>query len=368
METIPLFKVHMPENVTLSLLKTLFSGFIGQGEKVEEFERALFPWLQSKNILSLNNGTSGLHLAMKLAGVQPGDEVISTPMTCMATNTPIVHAGAKIVWADIIPDTGEIDPASVENLITDKTRAIVCVHWGGYPCDLDVLNSFNIPVIEDAAHAFGATHKGQKIGSISDFTMFSFQAIKHITTIDGGLLTCKSKSDYERGKLLRWYGISREKNRELRCRDDVLEAGWKYHMSDISATIGLVQLGHVREILFKHWANANYYNIEFPKRKIKRVRPLSYKNNRCSAYWLYPVLVDDRASFIEFMKEKGVHTGQVHARNDTHTCFKDHSETRVELKGVKEFDDNQVSIPVGWWVTCPDRTKIMDAIEAFDKQ
>jgi len=197
---IPLFKVHIPSSVDKPLLEVLHSGYIGQGVKVDKFEAALANWFDNKNVLTLNSGTSGIHLALRLADIGFGDEVISTPQTCSATNTPIINSGADIVWCDINPKDGNIDVNEIESLITTKTRAIMCVHWGGYPCNLDgineIANNYGLYVIEDAAHAFGATYKGKPIGSISDFTEFSLQAIKHLTTIDGGVLTCKDEDDY----------------------------------------------------------------------------------------------------------------------------------------------------------------------------
>jgi len=366
---ITLFKVHMPGSVTQSLLNTLFSGFIGQGKRVEEFEDALIAWTGNAHNLALNNGTSGLHLALRLANIGPGDEVISSPMTCTATNTPIVDSGATIVWSDIDPGTGNISPEGILDVLSSKTKAIVCIHWGGYPCDMDEIHAIarhnNLIVIEDAAHAFGAGYRERRIGSISDFTMFSFQAIKHLTTVDGGLLTCRKETDYKRGKLLRWYGIDREtESRELRCKNNILESGYKYHMNDVAATIGLEQLKYIDEILFEHRQNANYYNYYFKKHKPKRVKPLRYETDRISSYWLYTVLVDDQDEFIKHMMNKGIACSRAHTRNDPHSCFR-HAVKRSELTGVKEFDEHQVNIPVGWWLSHEDREHIMNTIQQF---
>jgi len=366
---IPLFKVYLPDSVDKPLLEVLHSGYIGQGIKVDKLEEALAPWMGTKNVLTLNSGTSALHLALRLADVGPGDSVISTPVTCSATNTPIVNASADIIWADVNPKTGNVDPNSIEPLIMGNTVAIMCVAWGGYLPDMDEINSiadeYGLVVILDAAHAFGAFYKGERIGSISDYTEFSFQAIKHLTVIDGGLLTCKSEADYKRGKLLRWYGIDREGPRtDMRCELDIAEAGYKYHMNDVNATIGLEQLNHVREILIKHLSNAEYYDGEFRARNLKRCKPLEYENDRLSSYWLYTILVDDREAFREFMASKGIAVSAVHSRNDTHSCFTKFKTD--ELPGVDEFSKHQVSIPVGWWVTEEDREQIMSTIEEFD--
>lgn len=366
-KNIPLFKVFMPKSVMKPLRKTLFSGYVGEGPRVAEFERRLTPWFNNNNVLALNNGTAALQLALKLSNVGYGDEVISTPMTCSATNEPILAMGARIVWADIDPWTGNINPLDVAGKITPKTKAIMCVHWGGYPCDLDELNAiaakYRIKLIEDACQALGATYHGKPIGSHSDFACFSFQAIKEMTTVDGGALVCKSRVDCERGRLLRWYGINRKaKRKDLRCEADIIEYGYKFHMNDVTATIGLEQLKYVGGTIEKHRANARRYNEAF--RDTKAVQLLRYKNDRKSSYWLYTIRVKNRSKFMEHMKIAGITVSQVHVRNDTHTAFKDF---KIDLPGVDEFASEQVSIPVGWWLTDKDLATIINAAIEYDR-
>ncbi len=361
-KAIPLFKVFMVESLLQPLAATLMSGYIGQGPKVDAFEAALAPWFGNQNVLTLNSGTAALMLALRLSDVGPGDEVISTAMTCTATNVPIMAMGVQIVWADIDPMTGNIDPLDVERKITDKTKAIIAVHWGGYPCELVELNrighKYGVKVIEDAAHAFGASYHGQPVGSISDFTCFSFQAIKHMTTVDGGALTCRDTESYKRGKLLRWYGIDREGERkDFRCEEDVLEYGYKFHMNDVNATIGLEQLNHVGETLRKHRDNAAYYRERLAS--LPGLTLLDYKPDREGSYWLFTVRVRNRLAFMQDMKNAGIVVSQVHARNDQHTMFKDFRRT---LPGVDAFVEEQVSIPVGWWLTGEQRAHIADTI------
>jgi perosamine synthetase len=364
---IPLFKVFMPESVIEPLRKVLLSGYVGEGPRVAEFERQLASWFGNDNVLALNNGTAALQLALRLANVGYGDEVISTAMTCTATNEPILAMGAKIVWADINPWTGNIAPEDVARKITPKTKAIMCVHWGGYPCDLDELNAIaaehGLKLIEDACHAFSSTYHGQPIGTQSDFACFSFQAIKEMTTVDGGALVCKSGADRERGRLLRWYGIDRKsKRKDLRCEEDILEYGYKFHMNDMTAAIGLEQLKYVAGNIEKHKTNAARYNKAF--KNLRTVRPLKYNDDRSSVYWLYTVRVKNRQQFMEYMKKAGVTVSQVHARNDYHTMFKDF---RVDLPGVDEFTSEQVSIPGGWWLTDKDLAHIINAVIEYDR-
>ncbi len=360
---IPLFKVRMAPEVLAPIGETLMSGYIGQGPRVDDFEKALAPRFGSQNVLALNSGTSAIHLALRLSNVQHGDEVISTPMTCTATNVPIRAMGANIVWADIDPRTGNIDPLDVERKITAKTKAVVVVDWAGYPCELDELNDIGrrhgLRIIEDAAHAFGASYRGQPIGARSDFTCFSFQAIKHLTTVDGGALVCKDTDSYKRGKLLRWYGIDREsERRDFRCEQDVAEWGYKFHMNDVTATIGLEQIKHVDDVLRRHRDNAAYYRERLPD--LPGLSLLDYREDRECSYWLFTVRLRERMRFMQEMSRAGITVSQVHARNDHHTIF---AEFRRVLPGVDEFAAEQVSIPVGWWLSEAQRKHIADTAE-----
>ena len=363
---IPLFKVFMPESVMEPLREVLLSGYIGEGPQVEAFEHQLKPWFGSQNVLALNNGTAALHLALHLAGVGPGDEVISSPVTCVATNEPILACGAEIVWSDVDPNTGNIDPADIERKIAARTKAIMAVHWGGYPCDLDEINvlakAHGLKVIEDACHAFGAIYHGAPVGSHSDYVCFSFQAIKEITTVDGGALVCRSEADCERGRLLRWYGIDRrQKRKDFRCEEDIKESGYKFHMNDVAATIGLEQLKYVSDNLARTREHAARYNETF--RDLKTVRTLRREKDRLSSCWLYTLRVADRNRFMEEMGKEGITVSQVHARNDTHTIFK---RFRANLPGVDEFTAEHVCIPVGWWLTPEEIQHIIDAIRGYD--
>ena len=364
-DTIPLFKVHMPTSVKEPLLETLFSGFIGQGPKVDEFENLLGSFFKHPNVLTVNSGTSALQLALRLANVGPGDEVISTPMTCTASNMPILAAGAKIVWADVDPISGLISVESIKEKITSKTKAIVMVHFGGIPCDIESINalarSYGIKTIEDAAHALGSEYKGKKIGHHSDFVMFSLQAIKHITTVDGGLLLCKSADDFKRGKLLRWYGIDRDTPRkDFRCEENIIEYGYKFHMNDICATIGIEQLKYADALISKHSHNAQRYDVELKNLKKFKLIPKDPEN--FSSSWLYTLHTQNRDDFMKYMSDNSVVTSKVHERNDLHDAFAD---SKVSLPGVSKFCETQISIPVGWWLSDDEMDFIINLIKKY---
>ncbi len=366
---VPLFKVFMADSVGDKVKEVLYSGFIGEGPRVAEFERKLSNYMGNNNVLTLNSGTAGLQIAYHMA-INHSDnaEIISTPITCTATNTPIITNNAKIVWADVDPLSGSIDPNEIENKITKNTKAIVMVHWGGNPCDIEKINNigkkYDIKVVEDGAHSMGTKYKGRPIGSDSDFIMFSLQAIKHITSVDGGLLVCKSKEDYARAKLLRWYGINRETNetKDLRCETDVAEAGYKAHMNDVCATIGSENFNHLSSIISKHRENAKFYDEAFKVNNNVTIIPENSDGE--SSYWLYTFHVENRDELMTKLKEFGIGASKVHARNDVHTMFKDFKSI---LPNTEKFERTHLCIPVGWWVSKEDREYIAEKVIKYAK-
>mgnify|MGYP000371139010 CR=1 FL=1 len=226
---------------------------------------------KDKNEIVFTKGaTEALNLVANTLGqnyLQEGDEVLTTALTCTATNWPIPANNLKIKWVDVDPKTLNLDLNDLRRKITSKTKVIMVVHWGGYPNDLDELKKiqretkglygFEPMIIEDCAHAFGSTYKKEPIGSHGNICTFSFQAIKHLTTVDGGLLVCPNQKLYDRGKLIRWYGIDRNSNRkDFRCEADIKEWGFKFHMNDVCATIGIENLKKVDEVIRKHKENA----------------------------------------------------------------------------------------------------------------
>ncbi len=369
---IPLFRVFMPASVMDPLREVLMSGYIGEGPQVAAFERALRPWVGSDNVLALNSCTSALHLALRLARIAPGDEVISTPLSCVATNLAIMHSGASIVWADIDPATGNIDPADIARKLTSRTRAIMVVHWGGQPCDLaaiqGIASEHGLKVIEDAAHAFGARYQGRPIGCCSDFVCFSFQAIKTLTTGDGGALICRDPGNRERGRLLRWYGLDRQERLVKGIDDDsidILEAGDKLHMNDICATIGLEQLRHLKPNLARMRKNAERYDRAFDGLRSVSVIPATRRAGDLGSHWLYTLRVADLSAFRSAMDEAGISISQVHVRNDIYSVFRDFA---TDLPGMHTFSREAVCIPVGWWLDEADLQRVISEVQAFDSR
>ncbi len=387
-QQIDLFKVFMASTAAEEVGKILNSGYIGQGPKVEEFEFLLKEFFNNDRVLTLNSGTSGLHLALHLLkkpikqivndygsnisdwpGIQDGDEVLATALTCTASNWPILANNLKIKWVDIDPTTLNMDLDDLERKISPKTKAIILVHWGGYPNDLDRIKQiqnkayqmygFKPAVIEDGAHSFGSKYMGKYIGNHGNLTMYSLQAIKHITSIDGGLLLSPHQELHRRGKLIRWYGIDREGNRkDFRCEADIEEWGFKFHMNDVNAAIGVENFKHLDEVVGKHKSNAKYYDENL--NNIPGVTLLERNPDMESAFWIYSLLVERKGDFMKYMKECGIAVSQVHERNDIHTCVKEY---RSLLPNLDKTISKVISIPVGWWITEEDRQYIVDCIK-----
>jgi dTDP-4-amino-4,6-dideoxygalactose transaminase len=364
---IPLLKVFMAESVKDAVVRVLYSGYIGEGEEVRGFERELAAHLGTPQVLTTNAATSALHLAYHLAvDGAPDAEIITTPITCSATNTPIVHSGARIVWADVDPISGNIDADEIEALITPRTRAIVMVHWGGNPCDIARISrigqAHGIKVVEDAAHALGATYRGRPIGCHSDFVVFSFQAIKHVTSVDGGAIVCKDAGHFERARLLRWYGIDRNSTQptDLRCELDIAEAGYKFHMNNVSAAVGRENLKHAGGIIDRHRDNARFYDAAF--RNAGAVRIVEDNPAGASAAWLYTIHVANRDELMRKLLEAGIGASKVHARNDKHSAF---ASARRDLPNAESFDRTHLCIPVGWWLSHSDRERVAEAVVRF---
>ncbi|MCX6163327.1 MAG: DegT/DnrJ/EryC1/StrS family aminotransferase [Ignavibacteriae bacterium] len=359
------FNTNISEESKKLVNDTLKSTFISAGKIAEKFEIKFSEVFGIKNPVSLNSGTSALHLGLILAGVNEGDEVILPAQTFISTGLSVLYQKAKPVFADIQYETGNIDPASIEKKITGKTKVIMPVHWAGYPCDMDeikaIARKYNLVVLEDAAHGLGATYKGKSIGALSEFTVFSFQAIKHITTGDGGVLCCLDKGDERRAKRLRWFDIDRENSvasilgeREY----DATEIGYKYHMNDLSAAVGLGNLSIVKDILKKHRKIAKSYTEEF--KNISGIRLLDYKNDRESSYWFFNILVEKRNNFIAALKSRGVPSSVVHLRIDKNSVF------GGENKGLinqKKFNEHQVSLPVHFGLTDDNIELVIDSVK-----
>jgi dTDP-4-amino-4,6-dideoxygalactose transaminase len=361
---IVLFTPHVPKNAEKYVSETLQSRWLGQGPQVERFENEFLQLVGAHYGIAVGSGTDALHLSYILAGIESGDEVIVPVFTCTATNIPLLYLGAKIVFADIDPLTMNIDPKCIESLITKKTKALVCVHYGGLPCDMkeirEIAEKYNLVVIEDAAHAVGAEYSGQLVGGISDFTMFSFQAIKHITTGDGGFLAFKDPTVLERAKQLRWFGIDRTAKQLGIWENDIKEVGFKYQMTDLSASLGLAAIEEFEETLQIRRNLYLHYNRLFSE--INSVQIIGKEDSiRKSAAWLYTICVEGRKNLQEKLWESGVESRQVHYRNDRYSIFQ---ESKSDFPMMDKLEDQYLVLPLHTKMNLSDVERIVEVIDS----
>ena len=367
MSKIDFFYTEIHPKAFVKVSEVLQSRFLSEGELVADFESAFSRQLGIINPVAVNSGTAALHLALVVAGIGKGDEVIIPSQTFIATGLAVMMTGAVPVFADIQLHTGNIDPADVERKISPKTKAVMPVHWGGYPCDMDELLEIaarhNLFVIEDAAHAIGAIYKGCPVGSLGDMTCFSFQAIKHLTTGDGGLLACRNQKHFDRAKVLRWFGIDR-KNSPVGTSGEreynLNELGYKYHLNNYAAALGLANLEALPANLQRRREIAEYYNTEL--KDVAGLDLFRYENDRESSYWLYGFHVENRDAFISKLESVGIPSSVVHTGIHKNELFTHDSVKTLHVQ--YDFDKSQVHIPVHNGLSNDQALIIVKAIKA----
>ncbi len=362
---ISVYTTYIHPTATRNVNAVLGSTFLSEGVKVKEFEALLSEKLGIINPVALNSGTAALHLALVLAGIGEGDEVIIPAQTFVATALVVQQQKAKVVFADVNYKTGNIDIASLRSKITGRTKAVIPVHWGGMPCDLDeiqaVADEHGLIVIEDAAHAPGATYKGRFIGSISDYTCFSFQAIKHITTGDGGAVACKDDAKAVEAFTRRWFGIDRAASRPSYLGErqyDISMQGFKYHLNDYGAALGIANISDITERLVQLRTIAHYYRESLVD--VPGIELWDAPEDRESAWWLFGMHVEKRDEFIRALADRGVVASVVHQRIDRNSLFGGIDQSLVNQA---RFDETQVHIPLHAGIATSDAEYIIQSIK-----
>lgn len=328
---IPVFRPSVTDKEISYVSEVLRSGWWGLGPKTKAFEDQFAQLCRVPHAVGVNSATAALHLALMTADVAK-HEVITTPMTFVSTNHAILYNNAIPVFADIQPDTLNIDPAEVERRVTKRTRAILVVHYGGHACDMDMImeiaREHGLIVIEDCAHGAGGMFKGLPLGAIGDYGCFSFHAVKNLATGDGGMITTKDADADARLRRLRWLGISkgtwdRTERVGYSWEYDVREIGFKCHMNDITAALGLAQLerlpetnGRRRDLVQRYQAKlADLAWLELPTEKAQV----------SSAWHNYAVKVmnpADRDPLMDFLRVKGIATGMHYIPNHLYEVYK----------------------------------------------
>jgi perosamine synthetase len=313
--TIPVQRPSIGREELAAVEKVFESGWLGMGSVVKEFEGAVSSFLGVRHVIATNTGTTALHLTLDSIGLSPGDEVIVPSLTYVATIQAINAAGAVPVFCDVEEGTLNMDLSDVEEKITDKTKAIVPVHYRGMPCDMDGLlkraDEFGLRVVEDAAHAFGSYYKGKRIGSFGDLTCFSFDPVKNVTCGEGGAITTQKTEFVDLLQRKRILGI--DKDTWSRYHDkrswfyDVTTQGYRYHMSNINAAIGLVQLKKYDKLNAMKIAIAKIYDKEFAGLEKFELLRTDYDG---LSLFIYVIKVrKDREKLMKFLEERGIGTG-----------------------------------------------------------
>lgn len=369
---IPLHKVRAPREADALLLDVLHSGYIADGEQVREFERRLGAYLGNDRLVTPGGYSSALVLCLYIAGVRPADDVVACPDACLGTNMPILNLFARPVWADVDPKTGNVDPESVAAAITPQTKAIVFAHWGGDVADLDALRRIaderGIALVEDASEAFGAEHRGQRLGSTgSDFTVFSFGPVRHITTGEGAAIAFADAEAAERARWLKRYGIHQPTFRdalgEIDPASDIPEPGLDSYLNNLAAAIGIAQLESADEVVARHRANGRFYDEALAG--VPGIDLIQRRSDSVSGYWVYTLLAEERDALMAHLKDRGIGCSRLHLRNDLYSAFGDGP---ADLPGVREFSARRLCIPCGWWVGDEDRERIVREIDGWARR
>jgi perosamine synthetase len=377
-----LFKAVLPTEEILAELKGILdSGWIGLGPKTAEFEKGLAAFIGARtHFLALNSCTSALHLAFKVLNLPKGSLVLTTPLTFVSTNHALLYEGLVPVFCDVDPMTGNIDPESVETALSKHPiAAILVVHLGGYPCDMDRINAMasllGIPVIEDCAHAFGGRYPdGRRIGDTDNLCAWSFQAVKNLPIGDGGAISTTDPAIRDRLRKLRWLGIDQdtisrfqtagaEKVYQYKWDYNVGEVGYKYHLNDIASAIGVVQLRHVEDANRRRAAIAAIYRGRLGE--VQGVSLPGYRSADLSSYHFLPLFFERKPEVYRALVDKEIFPGMHYKRNDRYPMYSDClkvGRTDGTLHGVEWFEARELTLPMHLGLTDADIHFICDVV------
>lgn len=346
-----------------AVVEALKGDFLTGGKTVSDFEEALASYMGVKHVCVMNSATSCLHVAYQIIGLQTGNEIITTPLTFAATANTAIQCGATPLFCDIRYD-GNIDERKLEALITPRTKAIVPVDFGGNPLPIKTIKALcekhKLFLIEDASHALGSKLDGQKVGTMADMTIFSFHAIKPITTFEGGAIATNNTAFYEKAKLLRSHGIVKK---EL-WNSDMLMLGENYRLSDVACALGLSQLSRLEQFIEKRNAIAHYYDERFKNNPF--FTTITIASNKRSSYHLYPILLDrslwcSKEDIYKALHTKGlgvqVHYKPVYQYTYYKTLFGEQN-----LPVAEEFYKAELSIPCHQGMSMDDALFVADTL------
>lgn len=356
-----------------AVIEVLKSDYLTTGPKIAEFEKSVADYVGAKYAVAISNGTSALHAACFAAGIGPGDEVITTPITFAASSNCVLYCGGTPVFADIDPKTYNIDPDDIRKKITDKTKAIIAVHLAGQPCDMDEIHKIakenNLIVIEDGAHALGSVYKGKKVGSLSDMTTFSFHPVKPITTGEGGMIVTDNEEFYKKMVLFRSHGITRDE--AMMTRKDgpwfyqQFDLGFNYRITDIQCALGCSQMKKLDRFLAKRKEIVLRYNEAFADCE-NIVTPYQLPETE-SGWHLYIVQVKncDRKQTFEALRDKGIGVNVHYIPVYMHPYYQEHGYKDVHCKNAEEVYSHIISLPLYPGLTEEQQSYVIDTLKSL---
>lgn len=356
-----------------AVIEVLKSDYLTTGPKIAEFEKSVADYVGAKYAVAISNGTSALHAACFAAGIGPGDEVITTPITFAASSNCVLYCGGTPVFADIDPKTYNIDPDDIRKKITDKTKAIIAVHLAGQPCDMDEIHKIakenNLIVIEDGAHALGSVYKGKKVGSLSDMTTFSFHPVKPITTGEGGMIVTDNEEFYKKMVLFRSHGITRDE--AMMTRNDgpwfyqQFDLGFNYRITDIQCALGCSQMKKLDRFLAKRKEIVLRYNEAFTDCE-NIVTPYQLPETE-SGWHLYIVQVKncDRKQIFEALRDKGIGVNVHYIPVYMHPYYQEHGYEDVHCKNAEEVYSHIISLPLYPGLTEEQQSYVIDTLKSL---
>ncbi len=351
---IPYGRQCIDEEDIQAVVKTLQSDYLTTGPMVTEFENRVAEYVGAKYAVAVNSGTAALHIACLAAGIKEGEEVITSPITFAASSNCVLYCGGTPVFADIDEDTYNISPDEIERKLTGNTKAIIPVHYTGQPCDMDAImdiaKKHDLLVIEDAAHALGASYKGKKIGSIADMTCFSFHPVKPITTGEGGMVVTNSEELYKRLVLFRSHGITRDEDMMLHNEGgwyyEQLELGYNYRITDISCALGNSQMNKLDSFLEKRRAIADRYNQAFEG--VRQIKIPTVQQGCESGWHLYMIQIKDRdrKEVFDRLRENGIGVNVHYIPVYKHPYYQRNGYAGVCCPNAELFYDRAISLPI----------------------
>lgn len=380
LDVLPVFRPAMDQEEIDAVGDVIKSGWIGLGPKTEEFEEKFAKFVDAKYAVGLSSATAALHISLLALGIGRGDEVLVPALTFVSTSHAVLYVGAKPVFVDVDYRTLCIDQQDIKRKITKRTKAIIPVDYGGHPADYDSIEKITrrhrLKIIEDASHAVGSVYKGKKIGSFADITCFSFHAVKNLATGDGGMATTNNLNIAQKIRNLRWVGIDKntwereelvEKKsyRQYGWFYDVTQLGYKYHMNDIAAAIGLVQLKKLEKANKKRRKLASRYTKHL--KDIAWLETPSYKDDIVSAQHNYVIKTDFRDGLNLYLKSKGISTG-VHYMPIHHFTFYKQNHLTANVPTTEKVWKKLLTLPLYPTLSIKDQNRVIIAVKSYEPE